>query len=130
MSQDNERAALAAIDAIIDDFGHHRRDEYFAGFAPDATFVFHNSPARLESRADYEKLWAEWERESGFSVQSCSSTGRRIQLFGTIAVFSHDVETVLRVNGVLEIQQERESIIMEERDGVWLCIHEHLSGLD
>ncbi len=130
MSQDNERAALAAIDAIIDDFGHHRRDEYFAGFAPDATFVFHNSPARLESRADYEKLWAEWERESGFSVQSCSSTGRRIQLFGTIAVFSHDVETVLRVDGVLEIQQERESIIMEERDGVWLCIHEHLSGQD
>lgn len=130
MSQDNERAALAAIDAIIDDFGHHRRDEYFAGFAPDATFVFHNSPTRLESRADYEKLWAEWERESGFSVQSCTSTGRRIQLFGTIAVFSHDVETVLKVDGVLEIQQERESIIMEERDGVWLCIHEHLSGQD
>lgn len=121
-----EADALGAVDRIIDDFAHHRRDAYFAGFAPDATFLFHNVDHRLESRQAYETLWADWESE-GFQVLSCSSSNRRIQLFGSIAVFSHDVETKAKLAGVAETSRERETIVLGLTDGVWLGIHEHLS---
>ena len=121
-----EADALGAVDRIIDDFAHHRRDAYFAGFAPDATFLFHNVDHRLESRQAYETLWADWE-SAGFQVLSCSSTNRRIQLFGSIAVFSHDVETKAKLAGVAETSRERETIVLGFTDGVWLGIHEHLS---
>ena len=122
-----EADALTAVDRIIDDFAHHRRDAYFAGFAPDATFLFHSVDHRLESRQAYETLWADWESE-GFRVLSCSSTNRRIQLFGSIAVFSHDVETEAKLAGVAETSRERETIVLGLIDGVWLGIHEHLSA--
>jgi ketosteroid isomerase-like protein len=120
--------ALAAVDAIITHFGNHERDAYFAGFAPEATFLFYTTPNRVESRAAYEKLWDEWETEAGFHVLSCSSSNRRIQVFGTTAVFSHDVDTTLTMDGATESVAERESIILELRDGHWLGIHEHLSA--
>jgi ketosteroid isomerase-like protein len=120
--------ALAAVDAIITHFGNHERDAYFAGFAPEATFLFYTTPNRVESRAAYEKLWDEWEAEAGFHVLSCSSSNRRIQVFGTTAVFSHDVDTTLTMDGATESVAERESIILELRDGHWLGIHEHLSA--
>lgn len=119
-------AALAAADAIIDDFAHHRRDAYFAGFAPEATFLFHNVHHRLESRQHYQDLWAEWEAE-GFRVVSCRSLARRIQIFGTVAVFSHDVHTEASFAGVPVLSRERETIVLELRHGVWLGVHEHLS---
>ena len=122
----SEADALTAADRIIDDFGHHHRDAYFAGFAPEATFLFHNVDHRLESRAAYEKLWAEWETE-GFRVRACRSSNRRVQLFGSIAVFSHDVDTESEVAGVAETTQERETIVLALIDGVWLGVHEHLS---
>lgn len=130
MNDDQERAVLAAIDKIIDDFGHHRREAYFSGFAEEATFVFHTSGRRLESRAEYEEVWAGWERDNGFAVLECTSTNRRVQLLDEVAVFSHDVETRVRIDGVEELQHERESIVMRELDGEWLCVHEHLSGRD
>lgn len=124
-----EADALAAADQIIEDFGHHRRDAYFAGFAADATFVFHNVDHRLESRAAYEALWADWENE-GFRVLRCRSTDRRLQVFDTVAVFSHSVETESEVGGVSAITHERETIVLELRAGVWLGVHEHLSAVD
>jgi len=120
--------ALAAVDAIITHFGNHERDAYFAGFAPEATFLFYTTPDRVESRAAYEQLWDEWEKEAGFHVLSCSSSNRRIQVFGDTAVFSHDVDTTLTMEGVTESVTERESIILERRGGQWLGIHEHLSA--
>lgn len=120
--------ALAAVDTIITNFGNHERDAYFAGFAPEATFLFYTTPERVESRAAYEKLWDEWEKEAGFHVLSCSSSNRRLQVFGDTAVFSHDVDTTLTMGGVTESVTERESIILERRDGVWLGVHEHLSA--
>ena len=120
--------ALAAVDTIIANFGSHQRDAYFAGFAPEATFLFYTTPERIEYRAGYEQLWHEWERDNGFHVVSCSSSNRRIQVFGTTAVFSHDVDTVLTMDGATETVAERESIILEKRDGLWLGIHEHLSA--
>ena len=58
MNAEQERAVLAAVDKIIDDFGHHRREAYFSGFDEEATFVFHTSEKRLESRAEYEEVWS------------------------------------------------------------------------
>jgi hypothetical protein len=121
-----EADALAAADRIIDDFGHHRRDAYFAGFATEATFLFHNVDHRLESRAAYEELWAQWETE-GFRVRACRSSNRRVQLLGTVAVFSHDVETESEMAGVTDTALERETIVLALINGDWLGVHEHLS---
>ncbi|TFD75270.1 DUF4440 domain-containing protein [Cryobacterium sp. Sr8] len=123
----NVAQVLSVVDAIIDDFGNHRRDAYFARFSPDATFVFHTVPRRLDSRKAYEELWDEWEASSGFRVHDCTSTDRHIQVFGNAAVFSHDVTSVVEVDGLTDTVFERESIVLEKRDGVWLCVHEHLS---
>jgi len=120
--------ALAAVDAIIDDFGHHRSDAYFARFSEDATFLFHTHPHRLDSRAAYEQLWRHWEQASGFQVHSCVSSNRRMQVFGQTAVFTHDVDTVLTLDGVRDTVAERESIVLERRNEIWLCVHEHLSA--
>ncbi|TPW74288.1 DUF4440 domain-containing protein [Schumannella soli] len=121
-------APQSAIDAIIAAFGDHRRDDYFAGFAADATFVFPTNELRLESRAEYEAEWERWEREDGFRVLRCASTRRRLQLLGDdIAVFSHDVETALADGDGEMVSRERETIVVQRREGVWLGVHEHLS---
>ncbi|TDW29408.1 nuclear transport factor 2 family protein [Cryobacterium psychrophilum] len=122
-----EANALAAVDAIIDNFRSHRKAAYFAGFAEDATFLFHTTPHRIDGRAGYEALWTEWETNDGFRVHDATSTNRRIQVFGSTAVFSHDVETTLETNGDILTVNERESIILERSDDAWLCVHEHLS---
>lgn len=121
--------ALAAVDAIITDFGANRVDAYFSGFAPDATFVFHTHPVRLETRAEYEDLWQEWVASSGFEVRACHSTDRRIQMLGEVAVFTHTVNTTVHADGELDHSRERETIVMQRRGGVWLCVHEHLAPL-
>lgn len=128
VSTDGTREAQAAVDEIIDNFGNHRRDAYFAGFAPDATFLFYTHPIRLESRAAYEQLWESWEEVNGFEVHSCTSSNRRLQVFGQTAVFSHDVDTVVTLDDVTDTVAERETIVLELRDGAWLCVHEHLSS--
>ncbi|MGH1525225.1 nuclear transport factor 2 family protein [Leifsonia sp. L25] len=124
---EREREVLAAVDRIVDDFGNHRRDAYFSGFADDATFVMHTHPVRLESRAEYEAAWGTWERD-GFQVLGCRSTGRRVQFAGDdVAIFTHDVETELADGDSRTTVRERETIVMQRRDGSWTCIHEHLS---
>ena len=126
-AQDLENEALAAADAIIDDFGHHRRERYFAGFDADATFVFYTHPKRLESRSEYEALWREWEDEHGFRVHGCASSNRRVQLVGDTAVFTHDVLTDATFDGERGSTTERESIVLTKRAGAWRAVHEHLS---
>lgn len=129
MSTD-EADALAAIDSLIDDFAHHRRDAYFAHFDPAATFVFYTSPTRLETRAEYEDLWRSWESDDDFRVVSCQSSHRRVQMVGDVAVFTHDVDTTVSMNGQTESTTERETIVMRHTDAGWTCVHEHLSGRD
>lgn len=119
--------ALAAVDRIIADFGANRVDDYFSGFSPDATFVFHTEPARLESRSEYRDLWKHWVEESGFEVRSCLSTNRRIQVLGDTAIFTHDVATTIWADGALASTSERETIVMRRSGGGWVCVHEHLS---
>jgi ketosteroid isomerase-like protein len=119
---------LAVAAAIVDDFGHHRTADYFSGFAPDATFVFYTHTARLDSRADYEALWASWETDDGFRVHGCRSRDQRVQLLGeSAAVFTHYVESEVEFGGEVSTVRERETIVFERRDGSWLAVHEHLS---
>lgn len=119
---------LAAAAAIVDDFGHHRTAEYFAGFAEDATFLFYTHTGRLDSRADYEALWASWETNDGFRVHGCRSRAQQVQIIGdSAAVFTHFVESDVEFGGEVATVRERETIVFERRNGSWLAIHEHLS---
>ena len=52
---------LAAARHLVQAFGQHDTAAYFGCFAPDATFIFHTTAARLASRDEYERLWRQWE---------------------------------------------------------------------
>jgi ketosteroid isomerase-like protein len=119
----------AAAEALVADFGAGRVDEYFARLAPDATFVFHTTLERLDSREAYRELWSRWEREDDFRVLGCRSTGTSVQVLGeNVAVLTHDVATRVSLGGGEEHLAERESIVFVRRDGAWLVAHEHLSA--
>ena len=134
MNDSNEKHAtenevFAAADAIIANFGHHRTAEYFSGFAPEASFVFHTAERRLETRAEYETLWSSWETDDGFRVHSCASTERRVQLFGEVAIFTHSVKSSIEFGAVVDEVNERETIVFQLRESSWLAVHEHLSPI-
>ena len=114
-------------DSLVAAFAASDAERYFAHFDRDATFLFHDTPGRIESRADYEAMWAEWEREAGFRVVSCASTGRRVQEHADLAVFTHDVHTVRELDGGRDEVFERETIVLRRDGDTWTCIHEHLS---
>lgn len=122
---------LAAAAACVVAFGSHDTEDYFACFHPEATFLFHSSGRLLGSRAEYEAEWAAWEAD-GFRVLGCTSTDRRVDLWGDVAVLTHRVATTVRTSadGPEEEQQERETIVFRRdpgHPGRWLGVHEHLS---
>lgn len=118
----------SAAQHLIDVFGAHRRNEYFACFAPDATFIFYTTPSVLGSRAEFETEWDRWEREDGFRVLECGSRDQSIQMAGEVAIFTHRVATRVRSQGEELTSDERETIVFQRSDdGRWLAIHEHLS---
>ena len=117
----------AFAESLVAAFSASDAPAYFAHFHPDATFLFHDTPGLVASRRDYEAMWAEWERESGFRVLACESTDQHGQQHGDLAVFTHTVRTRRLVAGVEDELHERETIVLL-RDGVtWTCVHEHLS---
>jgi ketosteroid isomerase-like protein len=118
---------MAVARRIVEDFGAHRPEDYFGSFASDATFIFPGQARVLQSRAEYEAEWVRWEREHGFHVGSCHSSAARLQMLGATAVFTHDVDTEVEWDGALVANRERETIVLAERAGRWLCVHEHLS---
>ncbi len=124
---DPSREVLAAAEAIVAAFGRDDPKTYFALFDPAATFIFHTTPGRLESRASYEAEWAKWAKEDGFHVRACSSAHQRVQLFGDLAIFTHSVRTELSTKQGDSTVHERETIVFERRDGKWIAVHEHLS---
>jgi ketosteroid isomerase-like protein len=127
-AQTREQEVLAQADALVRAFASGRVDDYFACFADDATFVFHTTPERLDSRAAYRALWERWEREDAFAVVSCASMDPRVQLTGDdTAVFTHEVRTRVRTTAGEEDLCERETIVFARRDERWCAIHEHLS---
>ncbi len=119
---------LAAAGHLVEAFGRHDTAAYFDCFASEATFIFYTTPEFLASRAEYERLWAQWEREDEFRVLSCESAGRVVQVLGDAAIFSHEVTTVVRTKAGEDTVRERETIVFRRRrDGNWAAVHEHLS---
>ncbi|HEY1104947.1 MAG TPA: nuclear transport factor 2 family protein [Agromyces sp.] len=119
---------LAAADAIVDAFAATDGPRYFAGFAADASFMFHTEAARLDDRAAYEALWAEWTA-GGWRVLSCESSNRLVQTYPGGAVFSHDVATRVDTGDGEDAYAERETIVFRvDGDGL-LAVHEHLSPM-
>ncbi|MCJ8054849.1 nuclear transport factor 2 family protein [Shinella curvata] len=126
---DMESTVLAAADALVGAFSRHDRNAYFAAFAPEATFLFHNLDHTLNDRAAYEAVWALWEEQDGFRVLACRSTDRKVQLVGDVAIFTHSVETDVSVGGETVKNNERETIVFARNTaGRWLAVHEHLSA--
>ena len=126
MHTPSEAQVLAAADAIVAAFAATDTAAYFAGFAPEATFIFHPEAARLGSRAEYEALWAEWVA-SGWSVASCTSSDRLVQAFPGGAVFSHTVATSVETPEGGDSYVERESIIFRNEGDALIAIDELLS---
>jgi len=120
-----EVAAVAA--RMCAAFGRNDKAAYFQLFAPEATFLFYDVDHVLESRAAYEELWARWESEDAFRVLSCSSEGGRVQRFGDVAVFTHNVSTSIESRSGTITLSERETIVFQAAGDSWVAVHEHLS---
>ena len=125
-STPTDAAVRAAASAIVEAFAATDGPRYFSLFAPDATFVFHTEPARLENRAAYEALWEEWEGD-GWSVKSCASSAPAVQTFPGGAVFTHSVNPSVSTADGPESYRERETIVFRINSGGLIAIHEHLS---
>jgi len=119
---------LEAARVLVEAFGAHDTEAYFASFAADATFVFYTHEEPLRSREAYRELWTGWEQD-GFRVLSCASSEQHVQVLAAdVAAFTHRVHTVVRTGAAEESLDERETIVFRrEAGGRWLAVHEHLS---
>jgi ketosteroid isomerase-like protein len=118
----------AAAKDLVTAFAEGRVEDYFACFAEDATFVFHTTPERLESRAAYRELWRRWEAQDGFRIVACTSSNAVVSVLGEhAAAFVHDVATRVATHAGEDDLRERETIVFARRNGRWLAVHEHLS---
>jgi uncharacterized protein (TIGR02246 family) len=121
-----EEDVLAAASAIVEAFTAADGERYFSLFAPDATFVFHTEPERLNDRASYERLWRDWVTND-WRVTSCVSSAQHVQLLVGGAVFTHSVSTSVHTPDGPESYRERETIVFRAEDDGLIAIHEHLS---
>ena len=121
-----DEAVRAAASAIVEAFAATDGPRYFSLFAPDATFVFHTEPARIEDRAAYEAMWKEWVG-GGWSVESCASSAAAVQAFPGGAVFTHSVSTSVNTADGPISYRERETIVFRTDSGGLIAVHEHLS---
>jgi ketosteroid isomerase-like protein len=117
---------LEAATALVAAFRATDTRAYFDSFAEDATFVFHTEQRRLDSRADYERLWDGWIAD-GWRVTECISSNPRVQLLGDTAVFTHDVRTTTALDGASDTTRERETIVFRRSGTALKAVHEHLS---
>ncbi len=61
---------LAFAESLVEAFAASDAERYFAHFHPDATFLFHDTPALVANRAAYEAMWPSgWPRPAS----RCSS---------------------------------------------------------
>ena len=129
MNTPTPEAVEAAASAIVDAFAATDGDRYFAGFAPDATFVFHTEPARLDDRAAYERLWARVGRERLARRPRAPRATAACRSFPGGAVFTHTVDTSVETADGPESYRERETIVFAGDDDDLVAVHEHLSPL-
>ena len=127
---------LQAAAELVAAFARNGRAAYFGAFTADASFVFYTLPQPLLSRDAYQAVWDSWRRDEGFEVLSCTSSNAFVSLQGDVAIFMHDVATELRMQGEQFFSQERETIVFkrqgsrtEQKEGLWLACHEHLSAM-
>ena len=125
----NEQGVLQAAAHLVSRFAAHDFDGYFSCFDEKTVFIFHTTPNVLLSKSEYQKEWRNWEKDWGFKVKSCTSSNQRVQLFGSVAIFSHDVATTLGTNDGDKSFKERETIVFNEVSGKWVGVHEHLSPM-
>ncbi|MBA1198608.1 nuclear transport factor 2 family protein [Pseudomonas plecoglossicida] len=111
---------------LVAAFASNDTQRYFACFSEDASFVFHTLPQPLFSRQQYQTLWQQWQAD-GFKVLDCQSSNASITLQGELAIFIHDVDTRISLNGEEQQLAERETILFRRHDSRWLACHEHLS---
>ncbi|MCS4285927.1 uncharacterized protein (TIGR02246 family) [Pseudomonas sp. BIGb0278] len=111
---------------LVAAFASNDTQRYFACFSEDASFVFHTLPQPLFSRQQYQTLWQQWQAD-GFKVLDCQSSNASITLQGDLAIFIHDVDTRISLNGEEQQLAERETILFRRHDCRWLACHEHLS---
>ncbi|UKA58398.1 YybH family protein [Arthrobacter sp. FW306-2-2C-D06B] len=117
----------SAAERIVAAYSAMDEEAYFGSFDPQATFLFHGTPERLNSRDDYEEQWRTWVSE-GWKVIGCHSSDPFIQIYGTTAVFSHSVATTTEEQGQRAITEERETIVFTRAgSGGIKAVHEHLS---
>ena len=126
MTRLTSEQVLTATDDLISAFAATDTEAYFAWFSPDASFVFHPEPTRLDNRAAYETVWASW-LEAGWRVQSCTSSDRLVQVLGDVAVMTHTVDTVTSTGGTETTTRERETIVFALEGDRLVAVHEHLS---
>ena len=127
---------LKAAAELVAAFATNDREAYFGAFTADASFVFYTLPQPLLSRDAYQALWDSWRADEGLEVLSCTSSNAFVSLQGDVAIFIHDVATELRMNGEQFFSQERETIVFkrqgsgtQQKQGLWLACHEHLSAM-
>jgi ketosteroid isomerase-like protein len=108
---DDEAEVRGAAERLVAAFGSGRLDDYYACFADDASFLFHNISERLESVPAYRRLWDQWMREDDFRVTGCTSSAARVQVLGDTAIFLHDVVTDVMTRSGAETLHERETIV-------------------
>jgi hypothetical protein len=122
-----EEEVLAAATLLVEAFGSGAVDAYFASFASDASFIFHNHETRLTSTEAYRSLWDSWVKDDGFQILGCVSSDQAVRVLGDTALFTHAVETLVRTNAGTFTNRERETILFVMRNGKWVAAHEHLS---
>jgi ketosteroid isomerase-like protein len=124
-----ESEVLAAASRLCNAFAEGRIDDYFACFAPGASFIFHGLPDRIDSLAEYRRHWAAWERDLGLEVLGCDSFERTVTMYGDTAVYTHGVTVRVRTRTAGdEVRHERETIVfVRSPAGHWEAAHEHLS---
>ncbi|WP_284983587.1 nuclear transport factor 2 family protein [Arthrobacter sp. efr-133-TYG-118] len=67
---------MSAAERIVAAYSAMDEDAYFGSFDPQATFLFHATPERLNSRDDYEEQWRTWVSE-GWKVIGCQAAQLR-----------------------------------------------------
>lgn len=122
-----KQEVLNAAASLVEAFGESNTARYFAGFAAEASFIFHTEPEQLRSRTAYEEVWNGWLAE-GWKVLACESRDPLVTAFPGGAVFVHDVTTTVQTREGRESYRERETIVFRYAvDGGLVAVHEHLS---
>ncbi len=126
--QDDRQDVMTAVNKLITAFSNNDTANYFAAFSAQATFLFHNLDRVLMSRAEYQTEWQSWEDQHQFRIINCKSSAVHLQMFGEVAVFTHQVLTNINFDSDVVSNRERETIVFARHDsGAWLGVHEHLS---